>query len=883
MPVYGIYRMILEIVGHDQTGSLFKRITAGFGSILQYATAIVGAMIFERIASGIAQMAGATFEAVAFMQQLDLALTQLAARELVQTGVATSINDAWARATVIGDRLVTTLQDMAILSPYTVESVTQTYKMAMAFGFTTEQAMILTDALLKNAAGIGADNSMLDRMAYNLAQVRLQGKVTALDIRQLALAGFDLMSVLKYVGKEMGVEIKTHLDFNEAINSGKITWEDFTKGFAKYADENFGGASERMARTLMGLKSTFHDVFVLTMPMLLGPAAQSITDFLNEILNLFIGFRKSGKLEAASVGIKEWVDRVLGALRLFMEPGFDPAKNWANLINQLFTRTDGNRIVATVTSVWNTINAVWRTGVAIVAEVVDNVKLLFGGLKTFWEQNGASISESIGKMFGGLNKAALGDQSWIDLLFVPLKGLVDWLVANGPKITEVLGKVASFFADTLMPALTTVFTFLSNNWKSIGLFFLVFKTGASVIGTVLPIIKTVGLVLATISSPITLILGAIALLVVAWTQNWGDIQGKAAEVWAFLQPILAQIVAWLQVNIPLAAQWLATVWNTVLLPAIQAVSTFWTGVLLPAILTVWTFIQTWIIPGFMMLANVFSTVVGGAISILSAIWTNVLLPVLTVIWTFVSTYLMPIWTAVADFFSTVIGVAIGVASTFFTGVLLPALQGVWDIINNYVLPIINDIVDIFGLISGIVGTVFAAFWDKVLLPPLRLVYDEFNKHVLPILTQIRDFIRDHIGPKIKWFLTDIINPLVDALQGGLKKALEWFHGILEKIKTFLSTFTIPDWLLGHSPSPFELSLIGINDQLDILASRRMPNVNAMFRGLPKVNPAGMYGTGATGGSGISVTVNIDSISNNVDVDRMAYTIARTIQRNRGDG
>lgn len=910
MPVYGIYRMILEVVGHDQTGNIFQRMTAGLGSILQYATAIVGAMVFEKIASGIASMVSSTVEAVAYMQQMDLALTQFAARELVMTGQAASIEAAWGAASVKGGILLDMLQELAILSPYTVESVTQTYRMAVAFGYTTDEAVTFTEALLNNAAGIGADNSMLDRMAYNLAQVRLQGKVTALDIRQLALAGFDLMSVLKYVGKEMGVEIETHLDFNEAIKSGKITWEDFTKGFAKYADENFGGASERMARTLIGLKSTFHDVFVLTMPKIFGPAAESITVFLNEILNKFIAFRDTGKLEAMAGGIKAWVDKVLGALRLFMVPGFDPTKNWINLINQMFPEADAEGIVSTVTNAWKVITGIWDWGVSIVTEVVGNLKEIFAGLSAFWEQNGAGIIDAMSKIFGGIAKESTGvDPSWIDIIFTPLKGFTDWLITNGPQITTTLGAVAAFFVDTLLPAIRKALTFLADNWQSIVLFFAAFKIGSKIFSTIATVVKIVGVVIAALSSPITLIVGAIALLAVAWTQNWFGIQEAVGKVWAWLQPIL-------QTYIPMAVQWASTVWTTVLLPAITAVwtwistvflpfitgvlipwlqvnipaaiqflSNIWTTILLPALTSVYNYVTEYVIPFLETLANVVGTVVGTAVSILSALWTNILLPAITAIWEFISTYLMPIWTAIADMVGNIVTTAIQLLSDFWTNTLGPAMQGVWDLINTSILPIIQDIVDIFTLITDIVGAAFAGFWENILQPKLAAVYKEINEFLLPIFTDVNDFINDHIGPTITWLSEEVFGPLVAQMEGGLKNALEWFHGILVKIKDFLSTFVMPDWLSTHSPTPLEMGLRGINSELDLMASRRLPRVGAMLGKLPSVNPAMPFGSSmvGSGNGGLTVTVNVDNVGSDVDVDRMAYVIAQTIQRKRSYG
>lgn len=912
MPVYGIYRMILEVVGHDQTGGLFRRISSGFASIMQYATAIVGAMVFERIASGIAGIVSQSIEAVAYMQQMDVALTQLSARELVQSGAAASIADAWERASAMGDKLLIRLQDMAILSPYTVESVTQTYRMAVAFGYTTDEAMTFTDALLENAAGIGADNSMLDRMAYNLAQVRLQGKVTALDIRQLALAGFDLNSVLRYVGKQMGIEIKTHLEFNEAIKSGKITWADFTKYYKQYADENFGGASERMARTLQGLKSTFHDVFVLTVPMMFGPAAQVITDFLNGILNKFIAFRKSGQLEAWGKDIEAWIKRALWSFQNLFNKEFSRKFRVANLIDMFFPKVeDPLKAADSLIKVWDVIVGVWDWGVGVVTNIGKNLQFVWEMLTLFWKQNGQEIIGVVQQVIASFTGEATGKQpTWIDTLFKPLKDFSVWLVRNGPAITDIIGKIGNFFSDVFFPAVSKVITFLANNWSTILIFFTVFKSSIGIMYGVSQAITAVRIAIALLANPFLAVAGLVALFAVAWKNDWGGIQEKVGAVWAWLQPILEE-------NIPIAIQTLSNFWTTTLLPAITTVWTwistvfipFIAGTLIPwlqiniptaiaqlmvwwnnlrnSLMTVWTYISTYILPIFSGVASLLGTIVQGAILGFLFLW-NLIQPSLAVVWSFFQDNILPILATVGNFLLTVLGGAVTAAAGFFTNTLVPALAGFWTIVQENVIPIVKTAWDILLKLAGIVGTVAGAILDK-LMGPIGSLVGIVRDYLVPIFTTLTDFVNKSLGPAIQWLGNGVFTPLADTLQGGLKKALEWFHDILLKIKDFLDSFELPAWLQQGSPTPFEYSLMGINDRLWEMSKGSLPSVKSA---LSRLNAMGMpsmegefgnvEGYGGRGG-GVYVTVNVESLSNNMDVDRLAYKVARTIQKKRSYG
>lgn len=313
------YTLNVDVVGRDQASGPLASVRRALERISEVALGVTAARSLERLAEGFLSIAGSAVDATAQIQFMQIGLQGLVSRELVQLsdGIKT-VADVFPEAKTQAAELMEQLSQIAIYSPYAVEAVNYTFKMAMAFGYTSDEAISFTKAILNMSAGIGADSSMLERMAYNLAQVRLQGKVTALDVRQLALAGFDLNSVLKDVSKQFGYQIEDYKDFNELVANGSITWQQFTEGFAKYAEQNFGGAAERMARSLYGLKSTIQDVFTLTMPQLLGPAAESFTLVANKALDLFTIFRNSGTLTRIGAQWGESMSRALGPTGEFL-------------------------------------------------------------------------------------------------------------------------------------------------------------------------------------------------------------------------------------------------------------------------------------------------------------------------------------------------------------------------------------------------------------------------------------------------------------------------------------------------------------------------------------------------------------------------------------
>ncbi len=304
---------VLSIVaqGRDSASGPLSRVSSALGNMGQIAGGIIGAGLFINLGNQILQFGATALKATADAQTLQIGLEGLVARELRTQDETLGMAQALAQASPAAANLLSQIRMLAIQSPYRLGTVQETFRLAMAFGFASDEAVLFTEAILNMAAGTGASNEMLSRMSYNLAQIRLQGKVTAVDVRQLALAGFDLVGALRAIGAEHGVVIETIDDFNKAIEDGKLKWEDFAKDFAKYADQEFGGAAKRMSMTLEGLKSTFSDVFALSMPTILGPAVEKITGLLQRLMQRFIDFTESGVLEEWGQAIADsfwWVD-----------------------------------------------------------------------------------------------------------------------------------------------------------------------------------------------------------------------------------------------------------------------------------------------------------------------------------------------------------------------------------------------------------------------------------------------------------------------------------------------------------------------------------------------------------------------------------------------
>lgn len=207
-------------------------------------------------------------------------------------------------------------------------------------------------------------------------------------------------------------------------------------------------------------------------------------------------------------------------------------------------------------------------------------------------------SSTLGEQIGMTIDMLLGTEGTFQDLGITIEDTVGWL---GEQLPKALAFVNEHW-EAFRAALIAVGAVLA---------------GAAIAGT---IVSIVGLI-ASLANPITLIIGAIALLAAAWTEDWGGIRTATLEFWQTTgKPIFEQLVAWLQVNVPVA---------------IAKLSDFWTNTLWPSLQKVWGFVETYVLPLIGTLVNVWFALLKKEIEILAALWTNKLWPALQKVWDFI--------------------------------------------------------------------------------------------------------------------------------------------------------------------------------------------------------------------------------------------------------
>lgn len=233
---------------------------------------------------------------------------------------------------------------------------------------------------------------------------------------------------------------------------------------------------------------------------------------------------------------------------------------------------------------------------------------------------------------------------------------------------------------------------------------------------------------------------------------------------------------------------------------------------------------------------------------------------------------------------------------------LPVLRALRDFYNEHLLPLTSEFIGLLTDIRDIGAMAVQGAWRNLLQPALLALWGVIDISVNPVLKALTGWLDEHVNPAMGGVsqaandLADMVkNTLKNAIQGAidgfLKKfeevldsiawAVDWLTARIEDLREMIKSLSVPDFLLGNSPSPFETSLRGI--------AAAMADVNRQLAASPLVGgpmaaPAALAPARIGGGRGgvVNVTLHVDRVGSDVDVDAMAYRVAQVIdQRMRG--
>jgi phage-related protein len=356
----------------------------------------------------------------------------------------------------------------------------------------------------------------------------------------------------------------------------------------------------------------------------------------------------------------------------------------------------------------------------------------------------ATISDSLNMA------AATAMKPFFDLAKEGLAGLAEWF--NSPEIqagitnlatkfSTLIQKVSQFVTQAVIPFVQNhgrqLITIIGAIVTGIGTFvvitsaiakFVAFKAAIAAFGAAITAAGGgLGGLVALIGGPVTLVIAAIAAVValftVAWRNNWGDIQGKVAAVWAFLQPIFQAIIEWVEVKVKQGIEQLRAFWVDMAWPAIQR-----------AIEVVWPIIQT-------IFNGIKDFIVNTLIPTLQSLWQKWTQDV----WPVIQTVTENVWTIVKEIFTEI---------------------GNW--VNDNLIPWIQELNRI---------------WSEVVWPAIQAKLEEVWAIIEPIWEALRVWLADTLPPVING-LQSIFESVMSGIRAAIQPAIDLWNAFAGAVMDF---------------------------------------------------------------------------------------------------
>jgi len=379
-----------------------------------------------------------------------------------------SISEAMGQASEKAAELVRWSQQLAVLSPFSRKDVDNALRLAMAYGFTSEEAKRLTQATMDFAAGTGASGEAINRIALALGQIQSRGKLAGQEMMQLTEAG---VSVRQILADAFGVSTA---QLEEMISKGLVPADKAIEAIIGSMEKDFGGAAKAQANTFSGLLSSLGDLKEVGLREFFEGAFMAAKPFLES----FVDTLSSPETMAAIAGIGQqfgamvtqvlgWLSAVIPKIQAFGQS----ILTWATTALppviaaiQQFIAQAGAFIAPIVQAISQFVS--WQDVltalglligsvvvpalgalIAAIAPVVAGAALLVGAValvRQAWEND-----------WGGIRTALT--EFWNNTALPILQQLVAWLAQNLPIAIQAL---SAFWTSTLLPALQAVWAFI---------------------------------------------------------------------------------------------------------------------------------------------------------------------------------------------------------------------------------------------------------------------------------------------------------------------------------------------------------------------------------------------------------------------------------------
>lgn len=292
------------------------------------------------------------------------------------------------------------------------------------------------------------------------------------------------------------------------------------------------------------------------------------------------------------------------------------------------------------------------------------------------------------------------------------------------------------------------------------------------------------------AAPFVALGAAVALLYAAWQNDFGGMRTFLTDWWTGTAlPILTVLRDWLA---------------TTITAAITTLSGFWTNTLKPALNAVWTFIQQSVIPVLTDLGGRVFGALQSAITTLAGFWTTTLQPALIAVWTYINDNVVPLLAALGDVTIAALGVALTALTGIWQNVLQPALRAAWTFIKDNLSPVFDSL-------------------SATVIPAVKTAFEALSGWWTATGKPIFDGIAT--------FFSNVLSGAIDSVTTAIQGAITWLQDLAGK----LNTLELPAWMTPGSPTPWEIGLRGVNNELSLLNRRSLVDLTGNLMRMDQVS------------------------------------------------
>lgn len=278
-------------------GSQARGVGGSLRNIFEFAGGQLVADGIRNIAGSLVDLGSQALDSYANLEGLHLSLQAMSALELVNTGFTDDMQAAFEMSTGRAEELFGWIRKLAIESPFETQDVANAFRLAQAYGFTSEQTKRLTQATVDYGAQFNISGANLDRITRALGQMNARGKVGGQELMQLSEAGIGGLGILANA-----FNVTTE-QMTKMVSEGLVPADVAIEAIVQSMEHDAGGAAKRFSETFRGLISSLSDLKEFALADFIAGFAEAVKPALSD----FVSAIQSPEISAM---IKMWGDQL---------------------------------------------------------------------------------------------------------------------------------------------------------------------------------------------------------------------------------------------------------------------------------------------------------------------------------------------------------------------------------------------------------------------------------------------------------------------------------------------------------------------------------------------------------------------------------------------